>query len=132
MKNKSFCNYNEEIKQRWGNATQYEEYYEKTKDYSKEKFLFLKNEMDNIFKCFSVYLKNDFSVKKNEVQLLVKKLQDFITINYYTCSNEILLQLGNMYISDKRFKNNIDQHYNGLANYVNKAIEFYCETKGIL
>ena len=124
--------YNEEVKKRWENTEQYKEYSIKAKDYSKEKFLFLKEEMNNIFKGFSVCLKNDLLVSNNEVQLLVKELQDFITLNYYICSNDLLLQLGKMYITDERFKNSINQYYEGLANYVNRAIEFYCEEKGIV
>ena len=42
------------------------------------------------------------------VQLQVKKLQDFITENYYTCTKEILSDLGKMYASGGEFTENID------------------------
>lgn len=31
-----------------------------------------------------------------------------------------------MYVFDERFKNNIDKHAEGTAEYVSKAIKIYC------
>ena len=53
-------------------------------------------------------------------------LQDFISENYYLCTYEILAGLGQMYVSDERFKNNIDKYAAGTALYVSKAIAIYC------
>ncbi|MDE6385989.1 MAG: TipAS antibiotic-recognition domain-containing protein, partial [Eubacterium sp.] len=59
-----------------------------------------------------------------EAQNLIKKLQNFITENYYTCTDEILKGLGQMYISDERFKKNIDNAGGvGTAEFTVKAIE---------
>ena len=71
-------------------------------------------------------------LKPNDLEVLskVKKLQDFITNNYYTCSNEILYNLGQMYVLDERFKTNIDNKGGiGCAEFVKKAIEEYCKLK---
>ncbi|MGN1123787.1 MAG: TipAS antibiotic-recognition domain-containing protein, partial [Eubacterium sp.] len=58
-----------------------------------------------------------------EAQRLIKKLQNFITDNYYTCTDEILKGLGEMYVSDERFKNNIDKAGGiGTAEFTSKAI----------
>ena len=43
------------------------------------------------------------------VQAQVKKLQDFITENYYTCTKPILYQLGQMYGAGGEFTENINQ-----------------------
>ena len=53
----------------------------------------------------------------------MKTLQNHITENYYTCTNEILAGLGKMYVADERFKNNIDKHGDGTAAFVSEAIE---------
>ena len=45
-----------------------------------------------------------------EVQQQVKKLQSFITRHYYKCSNEILAELGKMYVSDPKFTESIDNY----------------------
>jgi hypothetical protein len=57
----------------------------------------------------------------------VKKLQNHITENYYTCTREILSGLGQMYTADERFKNNIDKHADGTAEFIGEAIKFYCK-----
>ena len=62
-----------------------------------------------------------------EVQELVKKLQNYITENYYTCTDEILAGLGQMYLADERFKSNIDKYAVGTAEFVSKAISIYTE-----
>lgn len=57
------------------------------------------------------------------VNFLFKKLQNFITENYYTCTDEILKGLGEMYVFDERFKNNIDKAGGiGTAEFTSKAI----------
>ena len=60
-------------------------------------------------------------------ELLVKNLQNYITENFYTCTNEILKGLGQMYVADERFKENIDKHFEGTAQFISKAIEIYCK-----
>ncbi len=60
-------------------------------------------------------------------QNLVKTLQNHITENYYTCTNKILAGLGQLYVADERFKNNIDKHASGTAKFICQAIEVYCK-----
>lgn len=82
--------------------------------------------MNNIFKDFSICMLNGESVNSEVVQELVKKLQNYISENLYLCTNEILKNLGQMYILDERFKNNIDKYKEGTALFVNEAISVYC------
>lgn len=60
-----------------------------------------------------------------EAQALVKKWQDYITANYYTCTKEILSCLGQMYVSDERFTHSIDGYGAGTAAFMAAAIEVY-------
>lgn len=118
--------YQAEVKQKWGATNAYEEYEKITKNYSKDRWKELSLEMNNIFKLFSDCMINKESFCSEKTQSLVKKLQNYITNNYYTCTNEILYGLGQMYINDERFKENIDQHYEGTSYYVYDAIKYYC------
>ena len=118
--------YNKEIIEKWGNTDSYQEHKEKTKNYSKEKWITLENEMNDIFNSFSEYMKQEKELNSIETQNLVKTLQNHISENYYLCTNDILLGLGQMYISDERFKMNIDKNADGTAEYVYKAIKIYC------
>ena len=119
--------YIDEVKEKWGNTEAYKENVLKTKDYSKEKFENLEVEMNNIFAEFASCMKSGKEVSSDEIQELVKKLQNHITENYYTCTNDILAGLGQMYVMDERFKNNIDKNAEGTAEFVSKAIDVYCK-----
>ena len=121
-----FEKYNSEAKKKWGNSEAYIEHAEKTKDYSKDKWNKLVQEMNDIFVEFSKSIKNGLKPESNEVQHLVEVLQYHITHNYYNCTNDILYGLGQMYVADERFKNNIDNSGEGTALFVKAAIEVYC------
>ena len=118
--------YNKEVKEKWSNTKEYKEFSEKTKNYSKEKSDSLINQMDEIMKDFSICMLNNEDPNSINVLNLVKKLQNHITDNYYHCNNDVLLGLGKMYVLDSRFKNNIDKHANGTAQYISDAITLYC------
>ena len=121
-----FNKYSEEVENKWGENSIFEEYKQKTKQYSDAKWGSIVEEMDNIFQQFAECKKLNFQPNSVQVQNLVMELQNFISQNYYTCTNETLARLGEMYISDERFKNNIDIHGNGTAEFVSTAIKMYC------
>ena len=59
-------------------------------------------------------------------QALVGKWKQYITDHYYPCTDEILAGLGEMYVSDQRFTDNIDVHGIGTARFMAEAIRIYC------
>jgi len=62
-----------------------------------------------------------------EVQAAIRDLQQFITDHFYTCTPEILAGLGEMYVADDRFRQNIDKvGGEGTAELVAQAIRVYC------
>ena len=124
--NSEFETYKAEAQARWGKTDAYKEHTEKTKNYSKEKWNRVVEEMEAIFDEFAFCMKQSNTPDAEETQSLVKKLQDYITENYYTCTKEILFGLGQMYVADERFKKNIDKHADGTAEFVREAIGLYC------
>ena len=124
--NSEFEKYKDEAKEKWGNTTAYAEYSEKSKNYGKDKFSAISGEMAEIFSKFNRAMKNP-DAASDEAQALVKELQDYITNNFYTCTKEILSGLGQMYVYDERFKNNIDKAGEGTAEFVSEAIKIYCK-----
>ncbi len=111
--------YAEEAKQKWGHTDAYKEYEQKHSDSSDktEQLMQLFTEIGKI-----KHLPPDCK----EAQKLIKELQNFITENYYFCTDEILKDLGQMYISDERFKNNIDKAGgSGTAEFTAKAIKLF-------
>ncbi len=117
--------FEKEVKERWGNTEAYAEFNEKTAAYSKERFADINTGLEYIFRDFAELMKSGAEPNSAEAQALVKKLQDYITENYYACTDEILKGLGQMYIVDDRFKNNIDKYAIGTAEYAGKAISIY-------
>ncbi len=120
-------NYKNEAKERWGNTDAYKEYSQKSKGYSKENFNALGEGMDKILEEFAICMNGGATFDSKEAQILVGKLQNYITESFYTCTNEILAGLGQMYIADERFKVNIDKHSVGTAEFVSKSIGYYCK-----
>jgi hypothetical protein len=120
-------NYDLEVKQRFGETETYKEYNNKTANYSKHKFQDINNGLMTVFAKFAKCMKDGHTSNSNEAETLVKELQDYITENYYTCTNQILAGLSQMYVADERFKNNIDKYATGTAEFVSKSIEIYCE-----
>ena len=117
---------NNEVKEKWGNTETYKEYQEKTRNYSKNTWDSLTNGLEDILNEFFILMNNGVKSDSEDSLNLVKKLQDFISQNYYTCSTEILYGLGQMYVCDERFKKNIDKFGMGTAEYIQSAINSYC------
>ena len=122
-------NYETEARERWGNTDAYREHKKKTNNYTKEKWAEVNNGLMAIFAEFAERKSGGFVVNSPEVQTLVVKLQEYITQNYYTCTNEILAGLGHMYVGDERFKENIDKHGDGTSEFVAEAIGLFCNQK---
>ena len=120
-------NYENEAREGWGNTTAYHEPEQKTKNYTKEDWPGANDGLMAIFTEFAMCKNNGASVNSAEAQELVAKLQAHITANYYTCTNEILVCLGKMYVADERFKINIDKYGEGTADFVAKAIAVFCQ-----
>ena len=123
-------NYETEARERWGNTDAYLQHEQKTKNYTKEKWVEINDGLMSIFAEFAECKNREYDVNSPEAQSLVVKLQKYITQNYYTCTNEILAGLGQMYVADERFKKNIDKYGEGTAEFAAKAIKCYCNTIG--
>lgn len=118
--------YAAEAKERWGASDVWQEHDKKTKDYTGEKWQTLSAEMDKIFADLAAAMARGLAPGSDDAQALVQRLQDHISANYYTCTNEILAGLGQMYTADARFRASIDRHAAGTADYVSQAIAYYC------
>lgn len=115
-----------EVKLRWGNTEAYKESQAKTAGYSADKWNEINAGLNAVFADFAA-IKDESAPESEETQLLVKRLQDYITENLYTCTAEILKRLGQMYVADNRFKSNIDKNGIGTAEFVCEAIKIYCK-----
>ena len=119
-------NYKTEARFRWGDTDAYREHEQKTKNHTKEKWAEANDGLMAIFAEFAACTNSGVSASSAEAQALVAKLQTHITANYYTCTDEILAGLGNMYVADERFKKNIDKYGEGTAEFASEAIDVFC------
>ena len=117
--------YSKKAKEQWGQTPEYKEFAEKSKNWTKEYETGLMNDFMKIFEEFGTMKEMDPSAE--EVQAQVKKVQDFITENMYTCSNDILRGLGAGYAAGGEFTENIDKMGGkGTAEFIYEAIKVYC------
>ena len=119
-------NYETEARGRWGNTDAYREHEQKINGYTKEKWQEANDGLMAIFAEFAERRAKGLSSSSVETQALVVKLQGHITANYYTCTDEILAGLGQMYVGDERFKKNIDKYGEGTAIFIAEAIGLFC------
>lgn len=125
--NTEFEKYKAEAKEKWGKTDAWKEHSEKTGSYSKDKWQSAEEGLNAIFKAFAVCKAAGNDICSESAQALVVRLQSYITENFYTCTRQILSGLGQMYVMDERFKENIDKNGDGTAEFVSHAIEIYCK-----
>ena len=121
--------YEEEVKQKWGGTEAYKISSERAGGYSKQDWEEIMNvQKENISELAECYQQN-IPAADEKVQDVVEKSRLFIDRYFYPCPPEMIGQLGILYISDPRFKRTYDKVAEGLAEYYNEAIQFYCQKK---
>ena len=118
--------YEKEVKDKWGHTDAYKESQKKTAGYSQEKQNDVNEGLMAIFSEFAEAMNSDINSDSAEAKAIAEKLKAYITENFYTCTKEILAGLGEMYVLDERFKENIDKYGKGTAEYARNVIKNYC------
>jgi DNA-binding transcriptional MerR regulator len=117
--------YAAETAERWGKTDAYKESQERHAAYSENDEVAIAEDANAIFAAFAANM--DKAPDAPEVQALVKRWQDHITKYHYTCSKEILSCLGQMYVADARFTENLNRFGDGNAQFMSDAIAVYCK-----
>ena len=99
--------YAAQAKASWGTTPAYQEYEKKSKNRTEEETRDISRGLMDIFAEFGAIRNTDPA--SEAAQALVKKLQKYITDNFYDCTKDILRGLGEMYVLDERFRSNIDK-----------------------
>lgn len=88
----------------------------------------LKKEFNNLFTSLSK-LKNEDPKSKTSIKAM-EEMHSFFNKNFgYHYSLEAFKSLGQMYVEDEWFKNNIDKFSLGLAKYLSQAMAHYVNIK---
>ena len=118
--------YAAEAKKRWGETDAYKEFEQKTAGQTPSQ---QNSDAEGLMAIFAeMGAIRTASPASPEAQALVKKLQDYISAHYYTCTCQILRGLGMMYIAGDEMTENIDKAGGeGTARFAHEAIEIYCK-----
>ena len=93
---KKIDEYARQAKAQWGQSDAYKEFEQKAKGRSKEEEQAVAKGLMQLFAEFGKLKAAKAQPDSANVQSQVGKLQDYLTQNYYQCSNDILLCLGDM------------------------------------
>ncbi len=122
---KKIDDYAREAKASWGKTPEWKEYEQKSKGRTKEQTAAISEGMMDIFAEFGTI--RDTDPASAEAQALVNKLQNYITENFYTCSDAILLNLSRMYDGGGSMTENIDKVGGpGTGDFTARAIAAHC------
>lgn len=114
--------YEEEVKERWGETDLYRQSKERTTKYSHADFALAKVDQEAVTEKFAYAFGNSLPVTSLESQAAVIAHREAIGKWFYDCSVEMQKNLALMYVQDQRFKKYYDDRARGLAQYVHDAI----------
>lgn len=114
--------YNEEAEERWGNSDAYKQSAARTARYTKQDWETIKAENDAIYQRFLGLMAAGEAAEGGAAMDEAEEHRAHITRWYYDCPKTMHAGLGQMYVADARFKENIDEAGEGLAEYMCAAI----------
>ena len=122
---KKLEDYAKQAKASWGSTPEYKEFEQKAKGRTQADNMQLNEQMMQIFAEIGA-VKNEGPTSE-KAQSLIKRLRDFITEHFYTCSNQVLAGLGQMYAAGGEMTENIDRYGGeGTAAFTNAVIQAFC------
>jgi DNA-binding transcriptional MerR regulator len=119
--------YRREAKELYGASDAFSQSEARTARFGKEDWTQVKDETDRIFMSFKKAM--DEGRNEEDAGELVEEWKEFITSNFYDCTLEILTGLAELYVTDERFKKNLEGYGKGLSGYISRAIWSYVSVK---
>jgi DNA-binding transcriptional MerR regulator len=119
--------YDEEVKQRWGDTDAYKESARRTKRYTKEDWQRITAEGEAALERMIALFDEGVSPHDPRAMDVAEEARLQIDRWFYPCSREMHVNLGEMYVADPRFTKYYDQHREGLATWFRDAIKANAE-----
>lgn len=116
------ADYEDEVRERWGDTDAYKQSAARTARYTKDDWLRLKAEAEEINQAFLELMTNGAAADSEAAMDVAERHRAHIGDWFYDCPKEMHAGLGAMYVTDDRFKNTIDKAGSGLAEYMSAAI----------
>jgi DNA-binding transcriptional MerR regulator len=115
--------YDAEVEERWGDTEAYAQSQRRTASYSKEDWLRIKAEGEDVERRFAEALRSGVPADSDQAMDIAEAHRQQISRNFYDCPPEMHAGLGRMYVEDERFTAHYEQIAPGLAQYVSTAVQ---------
>ncbi len=115
--------YAEEARRLYGETEEYKESERRSAERSGGEKDDVERAAEEIFRVFAEIREMEPGCER--AQELVERWRGHISEYHYPCSVEILACLGQMYVGDERFRENLDRFGEGTAAFMSQAIECY-------
>ena len=122
--------YEAEAEQRWGHTDAYQESQRRTKGYSPEDWKQIKSESAALYRRIAELRASGAEPTSPEAMDLAEEHRLQIDRWFYPCSHAMHRGLGQMYVADARFTENIDKSGEGTAAFLAAAIEANADRRG--
>lgn len=114
--------YEDEVKERWGDTDAYKESNRRASAYTKQDWERIKAEGAEQMERMIALFDEGASPEDPRSMDVAEAARLSIDRNFYPCSYEMHVNLGEMYIADPRFTKYYDQHRDGLAQWFCDAV----------
>lgn len=114
--------YADEAEQRWGGTDAYRQSQLRVAAYTKDDWVRIRSESEQLYRRLAGAMAAGTPAGSPAAMDLAEEHRSQISRWFYDCSYQIHRGLGEMYVSDPRFTQNIDRYVPGLAAYLREAI----------
>ncbi len=121
--------YEAEAEERWGGTEAYAQSARRTKRYTKDDWKQIQAEGAEITAAFVKALDRGLTPEDPAVQALVERHWTYLERWFYTPTPEMYAGLGDLYVNDPRFTENIDREREGLAAYQRDAMRVFATAR---
>ncbi|MDE2870328.1 MAG: MerR family transcriptional regulator [Gemmatimonadota bacterium] len=114
--------YEDEVKERWGDTDAYRESMRRTRRYGKDDWARIRKEGDGVFARLAELMAEGAHAAGRAAMDLAEEHRSHIDRWFYPCSHEMHRCLAEMYTADARFTEYFEKRAEGLALFVQDAI----------
>ncbi|MFI5955515.1 MerR family transcriptional regulator [Cryptosporangium sp. NPDC051539] len=122
--------YEEEVRERWGNTAAYRQSQQRTGQYTKDDWVRIRDEAAANVSRFTALFLAGVPASAPDAMDAAEEHRQHITRWFYDCGYDLHRGLGTMYVEDPRFTANYDTTTPGLAAYVREAIHANADRAG--
>jgi DNA-binding transcriptional MerR regulator len=114
--------YQEEAEKRWGDSEAYKESARRTRQYTKDDWKKFKDESERVNKNIVDLMIKGIAPDHPKAMDAVEEYRQLINDWFYPCDHKMHACLGDMYVTDPRFKDTYEKIHPGLAEFLQQAI----------